>query len=65
MLISALMFSSGYFFGKHSSETHLRERTKREEEIKQEVARRMGKPKSGPEEEKEEPAERKSKGKKG
>ena len=49
--ISALMFGSGYYFGRHSFESQHKERTKREEEIKQEVARRIGKKEMKPTEE--------------
>lgn len=67
ILVSVLMFCSGYYFGRHSTESQHKERVKREEEIKQEVAKRMGRKQmkateeEEPEEEEEEPEEKKPK----
>jgi len=45
ILISALMFFSGYFFGKHTVEIELDAHIKREDEIEDEIKRRTGKKK--------------------
>ena len=57
ILLSALMFFSGYFFGKHKVESELDAHIRREEEIEEEVKRRTGGKKEKPKE--------KEKGKKG
>lgn len=62
--VSVLMFGSGYYFGRHSTESQHKEKVKREEEIKQEVAKRMGRKQmkateeEEAEEEEEEPQEK-------
>lgn len=43
ILISAMMFFSGYYFGKHKVEHELDAHIQREEEIEQEVKKRTGK----------------------
>jgi len=40
--ISALMFGSGYFYGKHSMESEAEARREREEHIQREVEKRTG-----------------------
>ncbi len=60
ILLSVLMFFSGYFFGKHKVESELDSHIKREEEIEEEVKKRVG----GKTPEKKKGKEKKAKGKK-
>lgn len=46
ILVSALMFSSGYFLGKHRYELEISDELKRQDEIENEVARRVEEHKS-------------------
>lgn len=70
ILISAFMFASGYFYGKHKIEQGMKDSEKRKKEVDEEVSRRLGRKSSGrmkpgpdadepeePEEEPEEPEE--------
>jgi hypothetical protein len=58
ILISAAMFASGYFFGKHTVERQVDEEISRQEEIEREVEKRTGKKAK-----KEEPGKPEQKGK--
>jgi hypothetical protein len=63
IIISALMFASGYFYGKHNFEQGLGDKKKRDAEVEQEVSRRLEKKSTRsmieePEEEEEKPAPR-------
>lgn len=60
LLLAGLMFFSGYFFGKHKVESELDAHIRREEEIEDEVEKRVGGKK-----EKHEKTKAKAKGKKG
>lgn len=64
IVISVLMFASGYFFGKHTFEQDIGDKEKRKAEVEQEVSRRLGarsakSMKEEPEEEAEEEPEEK------
>ena len=61
ILLSVLMFFSGYFFGKHKVEHDLDAHIRREEEIEEEVQKRVG----GKKPEKKKGKEKKAKAKKG
>jgi hypothetical protein len=43
IIISVLMFFSGYFFGKHNFEQAIGDKEKRKKEVDEEVSRRVGK----------------------